>query len=95
MLVDKGNDKLTTYSNDSDKSTKNKTDHTNVSGTLHKLSNTNPIDSKNNHKGTANLDNSKPSKTIKYWLCSKEHRLMNCETSSSNYLPEKKAFFVK
>ena len=79
-IKDKGNDKLTTYSNNSDKSTEIKTDHTSINSTLHKLTNTNPKDIKNTHEGTTNLDNSKPSKTIKCWLCSNEHRLMNCET---------------
>ena len=78
-LKDKGNDKLTTYSNNSDKSTEIKTDHTSINSTLHKLTNTNPKDIKNTHEGTTNLDNSKPSKAIKCWLCSNEHRLMNCE----------------
>ena len=80
VLVDKGNDKLTTYSNNSDKSAEIKSNHTSINSTLHKLSDTNPKDSKNNHEGTTNLDKSKPSKTIKCWLCSNEHRLMNCET---------------
>ena len=65
VLKDKENDKLTTYSNNSDKSTEIKTDHTSINSTLHKLTNTNPRDSKNTHEGTTNLDNSKPSKTIK------------------------------
>ena len=95
VLKDKGNDKLTTYSNNSDRSTEIKTDHTSINSTLHKLTNTNPKDSKNTHEGTTNLDNSKPSKTIKCWFCSNEHRLMNCETFLSKSLPEKKAFVVK
>ena len=37
LLKDKGNDKLTTYSNNSDKSTEIKTDHTSINSTLHKL----------------------------------------------------------
>ena len=94
-LKDKGNDKLTTYSNNSDKSTEIKTDHTSINSTLHKLTNTNPKDIKNTHEGTTNLDNSKPSKTIKCWLCSNEHRLMNCEIFLSKSLPEKKVFVVK
>ena len=80
VLVDKGNDKLTTYSNNSNKSTGFKTDHTSINSTLHKPPNTNPKDSKKNQEGTRNLDKSKPSKTIKCWLYSNEHRLMNCET---------------
>ena len=90
VLKDKGNDKLTTYSNNSDRSTEIKTDHTSINSTLHKLTNTNPKDSKNTHEGTTNLDNSKPSKTIKCWLCSNEHRLMNCETFLSKSLPKKR-----
>ena len=95
VLKDKGNDNLTTYSNNLDKSTEIKTDHTSINSTLHKLTNTNPKDIKNTHEGTTNLDNSKPSKTIKCWFCSNEHRLMNCETFLSKSLPEKKAFVVK
>ena len=95
VLKDKGNDNLTTYSNNLDKSTEIKTDHTSINSTLHKLTNTNPKDSKNTHEGTTNLDNSKPSKTIKCWLCSNGHRLMNCETFLSKSLPERKAFVVK
>ena len=94
VLKHKGNDKLTTYSNNSDRSTEIKTDHTSINSTLHKLTNTNPKDSKNTHEGTTNLDNSKPSKTIKCWLCSNEHRLMNCETILSKSLPKKKAFLA-
>ena len=95
VLKDKGNDKLTMYSNNSDRSTEIKTDHTSINSTLHKLTNTNPKDIKNTHEGTTNLDNSKPSKTIKCWFCSNEHGLMNCETFLSKSLPEKKAFVVK
>ena len=82
VLVDKGNDKLATYSNNSGKSTEIKTDYTSINSTLHKLTNPNPKDSKNIHVGTTNLDNTKPSKTIKCWLFLSEHRLMNCETST-------------
>ena len=81
-LVDKGDDKLAAYSNNSSKSTEIKTDHTCINSTLHKLTNPNPKDSKNIHEGTTNLDNTKSSKTIKCWLFSSEHRLMNCETST-------------
>ena len=81
-LVDKGDDKLAAYSNNSSKATEIKTDHTCINSTLHKLTNPNPKDSKNIHEGTTNLDNTKPSKTIKCWLFSSEHRLMNCETST-------------
>ena len=95
VLVDKGNDKLTTNSNNSDKSAEIKSDHTSINSTLHKLSNTNPKDSKNNHHRSTNLDKSKPSKTIRCWLCSNEHRLMNCETFLSKSLPEKNAFVFK
>ena len=95
VLGDKGNDKVTTYSNNSDKSAEIKSNHTSISSTLHKLSNTNPKNSKNSHEGTTNLDKSKQSKTIKCWLCSNEHRLMNCETFLSKSLPEKKAFVFK
>ena len=95
ILVDKGNDKLTTYSNNSDKCTEIKTHHTSISSIPYKLINTNPKDSKNIHEGTTNLDNSKSSKTIKCWLCLNKHRLMNCETFLSKSLPEKKAFAVK
>ena len=95
VLKDKENDKLTTYSNNSDKSTEIKTDHTSINSTLHKLTNTNPKDSKITHEETTNINNSKPSKTIKCWLCSNEHRLINCETFLSKSLPEKKAFVVK
>ena len=95
VLKDKGNDKLATYSNNSDKSTEIKTNHTSTNSTLPKLTNTNPKNSKNTHEGTTNLDNSKPIKTIKCWLCSKEHRLMDCETFLSKSLPEKKTFAVK
>ena len=89
------NNKLTMYSNNSGKSTEIKTDHTSINSTLHKLTNTNPKDSKNTHERFTNLDSSKPSQTIKCWLCSNEHRLMNCETFLSKSLPEKKAFIVK
>ena len=95
ILVDKGNDKLTTYSNNSDKCTEIKTHHTSISSIPYKLINTNPKDSKNIHEGTTNLDNSKSSKTIKCWLCLNKHRLMNCETFLSKSLPEKKAFVVQ
>ena len=63
-LKDKGNDKLTKYSNNSDKSTEIRTGHTSINSTLDKLTNTNSKDSKNTHGGTTNLDNSKPSKAI-------------------------------
>ena len=77
VLSDKGTDKLTTYAN---KSAEIKTDYTitaNINSTLHKLSNVNPKGSKSSiHERITNL----PSKTIKCWLCSNDHRLMNCET---------------
>ena len=95
VLVDKGNDKLNTYSNNSDKSAGIKSDNTSINSTLHKLSYTTLKDSKNIHEGTTNLDKSKPSKTIKCWLCSNEHRLINCETFLSKSLPEEKAFVLK
>ena len=95
VLKDKGNDKLTAYSNNSDKSTQIKTDHTSINSTLHQLTNTNPKDIKNTHERIPNLDNSKLNKTIQCWLCLNEHILMNCETFLSKSLPEKKAFVVK
>ena len=49
---------ITTYSNNSDKSTEIKTHHTSISSIPYKLINTNPKDSKNIHEGTTNLDNS-------------------------------------
>ena len=78
ILKGKGIDKLTTYSNNS----------------IHKLTKTNPKVSKDTHVGTTNLDNSKPSKTIKCWLCLNECRLMNCETFLSKSLLERKVFVV-
>ena len=56
---------ITTYSNNSDKSTEIKTHHTSISSIPYKLINTNPKDSKNIHEGTTNLDNSYLSKTIR------------------------------
>ena len=94
ILVDKGNDKLTTYSSHSDKSAVIKTERISINSTLQKRSNTNPKDSENNHERITNLDNSKPSKTIKHRICSNKHRLMNCETFLSKSLAEKKAFVV-
>ena len=94
ILKGKGIDKLTTYSDNSDKSTEIKTDHTSINLTLHKLTKTNPKVSKDTHVGTTNLDNSKPSKTIKCWLCLNERRLMNCETFLSKSLLERKVFVV-
>ena len=82
VLVDKANDKLTTYS----KSSKNKTDRTCMNSSVHELTSTNPKDSKNSHEGTTNLDNSKPTKTIKCCLCSNKHSLTNCETFLSKSL---------
>ena len=95
VLKDKRNADLTTYSNNSDKSTEIKPDHTSINLTLHKFTNTNPKDSKNIHEGTTNLNDSKSSKTIKCWLCSNKHRLMNCETFLCKSLSEKKAFIIK
>ena len=62
VLVDKGNDKINFYS---DKSAEIKPHYTSINSNLRKPSNLNPKDSKNNHQGTPNLDNSKPSKTRK------------------------------
>ena len=62
VLVDKGNDKINFYS---DKSAEINSHYTIIKSNLRKPSNPNPKDSKNNHQGAPNLDNSKPSKTRK------------------------------
>ena len=79
VLVDKGNNKLTTYSNNSDKSAEIKSDHTSINSTLHKLSDTNPKNSKNNHGGTTNLDKSK-----RIDGCSKKHHTLPHDESRVN-----------